>query len=136
MTGVDPVLSQIASTGIVGAFCVLALIMFWAKDKALTKEMNSRIEDARQFTAFVIAIQKEVISAVNALTKIADTLEKREEERERLLHELEKQREEKQRLESALQMQQHASSAGFQPQDDPRRTGPRPPTITTPRRDP
>lgn len=125
MTGVDPVLSQIASTGIVGAFCVLALIMFWAKDKALTKEMNSRIEDARQ-----------VISAVNALTKIADTLEKREEEREHLLHELEKQREEKQRLESALQMQQHASSAGFQPQDDPRRTGPRPPTITTPRRGP
>lgn len=98
----DALIGQIASTGIVGVFCALALLMLWQKDKSLAKEMSARIEDARAFTNMALSVQKEVILAVAALTKIADTLEKREEERERLQRDFASAEGEKTRLERII----------------------------------
>lgn len=85
---VDSMLAQLAGTGVVGAFLVLSLLALRAKDASLTAEKNSRIEDAQKFNALCLSLQKEVMTAIGTLGKIADTWEKKEADRQTLAREL------------------------------------------------
>lgn len=71
-------LGQLASTGVVGVFLVMALIALKKKDADLDKEKNSRIEDTKQFSTLCLSLQKEVITAVQKLSEVVEFLEKRE----------------------------------------------------------
>lgn len=84
----QPLLAQLASTGVVGVFLIIVLYALREKDKALDIEKNARIEDAKQYLALSMTLQKDVIMAVKALGEIVDKWEKREEERERLERDL------------------------------------------------
>lgn len=79
-------LSQIASTGIVGVFLVIALIALHRRDGELQTEKNLRIADAGKYLELALALQKDVIVAVKTLGEIVEKWERREEERERADH--------------------------------------------------
>lgn len=76
-------LGQVAGTGIVGALLVLALVALWWKDRQLEREKHSRIEDAKAFNTLALAMQREVITAVQKLSELVEIWEKREADRER-----------------------------------------------------
>lgn len=83
-----PLLTQLASTGVVGIFLVIALFALRHKDKALEDEKNARIKDAHDYTSLAMTLQKDVILAVKTLGEIVEKWEKREEERERFEREI------------------------------------------------
>jgi uncharacterized metal-binding protein len=76
-------LGQLASTGIVGAFLVLALLALRTKDKELSDEKALRIKDSQDMMQLAMKIQSSVIDAVHKLGDIVDSWEKRDDERER-----------------------------------------------------
>lgn len=80
----QPALSQLASTGVVGAVLALALIALWLKDRDLRAESVARVEDAQRMLDLAMKLQKELTLAVTALTEVAKELKL---ERERLLRE-------------------------------------------------
>lgn len=84
----NPLLQQLASTGVVGLVAAIFLYLYLAERKVSQKEFHSRIEDAQKYSSLAMALQKEVITAVQALTKIAAHLEKQDEQKERLEREL------------------------------------------------
>jgi len=79
----DAALTQLASTGIVGAVFVIALVALRAKDRQLNDEKAARIEDAKDMMTLAMDLQKQVIFAVNKLSDMTEAAEKRENERER-----------------------------------------------------
>jgi hypothetical protein len=74
---------QLASTGVVGAFLVLALMALRSKDRELRDEQALRTKDAQDTMKLIMQIQQSVIDAVHKLGEIVDSWEKREEERDR-----------------------------------------------------
>ena len=72
----------IASYGLPGAMLVVMAWAYYQKDKALLAEQKARIEDAKMFNTMALEIQKQVITAVQQLSDLVDTWEKREEQRE------------------------------------------------------
>lgn len=104
--GSTELLGQIASTGIVGIFCVIALVVAWKKDDALTAEKEARrvdqerfrgelsaekqarIDDAQKASATSLALQREAIVAITALAKATEHVEAEAEARERLEREV------------------------------------------------
>ena len=81
----EQLFSQIASTGVVGALLVIALLALRAKDKELKAEMTARIADSERFNQTALAIQKEVMTAVSKLAEMVKFTEERIEERDKLL---------------------------------------------------
>jgi CTP synthase (UTP-ammonia lyase) len=79
----DQLYQQLASTGVVGVFLVLALLSLRSTYNALVAEKNARIEDVQKFNTLCLALQKEVITSISTLAKIAERTEKKEEERDR-----------------------------------------------------
>jgi type II secretory pathway component PulM len=79
----ESALAQLAGTGVVGLVLVLALLALWQKDKDYKAESKARIDDAQRMLAILMQMQKDVTTAVAALTEIVEKWEKREEERER-----------------------------------------------------
>ncbi len=84
----ETALGQLASSGVLGAFLVLVLFALRAKDNALRAADNARIEDAQKFNTLCLSLQKEVITAISTLAKLAELWEKKEEDREQLAREL------------------------------------------------
>jgi len=84
----EQLLSQIASTGVVGALLVIALLALRAKDKELKAEMSARIADGERFRESILAIQKEVMTAVASLAGMVKFTEQRIEERDELIEKL------------------------------------------------
>ena len=94
----DTLLGQLASTGVVGAFLVLALLALTNKDKQLKEqakehtlalqekdkqiktEMEARVADSGRFITLAMSLQREVIEAVNKLSDMLAFIEKRDEE--------------------------------------------------------
>ena len=72
------VLGQLASTGVVGAFLVIALLALRAKDKALQESTEARIKESQDGLRLVMTIQASVIEAVHKLGQIVDAWEKRQ----------------------------------------------------------
>jgi hypothetical protein len=73
----NQLLSQLASTGIVGVLLVIALYTLRTKDRELKAEMQLRIEDAQKFNTLAMSLQKEVIQSVSRLGEIVEWAEKR-----------------------------------------------------------
>lgn len=75
----DPILSplsHLAGSGILGAMLVLMIYAYKQKDKQLTDATSA-------YTAALLAMQKEILSAVTKLSEVVDTVEKiHERERE------------------------------------------------------
>lgn len=78
----DPVLGQIASTGVVGALLIVTMFALREKDKQLKAEMAARIEDAAKFNTLAMSLQREVIQAVHKLGEMLAIWERRDEERQ------------------------------------------------------
>jgi len=72
-----------APYGMPGILLVIVGYLFHIKDKALQAEKDSRIDDAKHFNELAMALQKEVITAVNKLSDLVEIWEKREADRER-----------------------------------------------------
>lgn len=71
-------LAQLASTGVVGAFLVLALLALRTKDHELQGEKAARIKDSQDMMQLIMRLQQEVIIAVGKLSDLVDSWEKRE----------------------------------------------------------
>ena len=71
-------LSQLASTGVVGVLLVLALLALRSKDKELKDEQQARIEDAKSYLKLAMSLQEQVISAVTKLSDIVEYLQSRD----------------------------------------------------------
>jgi|GEM_PF-4496966 len=84
----ESMLTQLAGTGVVGAFLVIALLALRQKDGDLRAESKARIEDSQRMLELALRLQKDVTTAVAALTEIVEKWEKREEDRERLTREV------------------------------------------------
>lgn len=84
----ETALAQLASSGVLGIVLVLSLLALVRKDAALRETDNARIEDAQKFNTLCLSLQKEVITAISTLSKIAELWEKKEEDRQRLAREL------------------------------------------------
>jgi hypothetical protein len=75
---VDPAASvtssvtTIASHGVLGAVCIIALYVAWSKDRELKVERDARIADAKGYNDLSLKLQAQVIEAVN---KVAGILE-------------------------------------------------------------
>lgn len=78
----NQVLSQLASTGVVGVLLVLSLLALRHKDREMTMEKQARIDDAKAYLNLAMSLQQQVIVAVNKLSEIVDAWERRDEERE------------------------------------------------------
>lgn len=76
-------LTQVASTGLVGVFLVIALFALRQRDAELQAEKGHRITDAAKYLELALELQKDVIVAVKTLGEIVEKWEKREEARER-----------------------------------------------------
>lgn len=83
----ETILTQLASTGVVGALLVVALVALQRKDQEAREESRARVEDSQRFLTLAVDLQAKVTQAVHALTEIVDKWERREEERERLVRE-------------------------------------------------
>ena len=95
----EAMLGQLASTGVVGAFLVLALLTLASKekqikelmakhdlalqekDKQIKAEMEARAADSGRFITLAMSLQREVIEAVNKLGDMLAFIEKRDEEK-------------------------------------------------------
>ncbi len=87
----EPLISaigQLAGTGITGIVAAIFLYLYIMERKTSRAEAHARIEDVQKFNTLAMTIQKEVITAVQALTKIANHLERQDEEKDRLAREL------------------------------------------------
>jgi len=73
---------QLASTGVVGVLLALAILALRAKDRELQLEKAARIEDSKAMMTLAMELQKQVILAVNKLSELVETWEKREQQRE------------------------------------------------------
>ncbi len=82
--GESQLIGQIASTGIVGVFLVLAILALRAKDAELSLEKSARIKDSQDFLQLAMNLQGQVILAVNKLSEMVESWERREQERERI----------------------------------------------------
>lgn len=78
----EAILGQLASTGVVGALLVLALLALRDKDRQLKAEMLARIEDAKKYNDMSMALQREVMAAVDQLGRMIEMIERREAERD------------------------------------------------------
>ncbi len=87
----ESALAQLAGTGVVGIVLVLALLALWQKDKDFKAEAKARIDDAQRMLGLAMQLQKDVTTAVAALTEIVEKWERREEDRERLAAEVARQ---------------------------------------------
>lgn len=84
----ETMLTQLAGSGVLGVFLVLVCLALRAKDRDLREESKARIADAQRMLELAMRLQKDVTTAVAALTEIVDKWERREEERERLSREV------------------------------------------------
>lgn len=78
-------LAQIASTGIVGALLVLAIIAIVYLHRQLSAEKDARIEDSQKFTTLAMSMQKEVIAFVH---KHGDMMETQKDSQKEILQKL------------------------------------------------
>lgn len=77
-------LEQVAGAGLLGALLVIALFALRALHNELAAERAARIQDAKDFTAILLAVQKEVLAAVDRLTDLyAMVQDERREEKAR-----------------------------------------------------
>ncbi len=81
----ESMLTQLAGSGVLGVFLVLVLFALKQKDQDFKSEAKARIEDSQRMLALAMTLQKDVTTAVAALTEIVEKWERREEERERAL---------------------------------------------------
>jgi uncharacterized membrane protein len=80
----ESVLAQLAGSGVLGIFLVLVLLALRQKDGDFKAEAKARIEDSQRMLALAMTLQKDVTTAVAALTEIVEKWERREEDRERM----------------------------------------------------
>ena len=73
---VSPAVSQLASSGILGAMLLLLLWAYQKKDQQLTEQSKDNL-------ALVVSLQEKVITAVTKIADLMDFIERRERERER-----------------------------------------------------
>jgi hypothetical protein len=83
----ESVLAQLAGSGVLGVFLVLVLLALKQKDQDFKAEAKARIDDSQRMLQLAMTLQKDVTTAVAALTEIVEKWERREEERERLAQE-------------------------------------------------
>ena len=79
----EAMLGQLASTGVVGAFLVLALLGLISKDKQLKEQAEKHILalQSGRFITLAMSLQREVIEAVNKLGDMLAFIEKRDEDK-------------------------------------------------------
>lgn len=77
MGGVEEASKQVIATGVVGALLVLAIGAIAYLFRELRIETRARIDDAGKLNTIAMALQREVITAVNELVRIVEILEKR-----------------------------------------------------------
>lgn len=78
-------LEQIAGYGVVGALLVVSLFALRALHNELAEERAARIQDAKDGMQLLLAVQKEVLTAVEKLTDLYGMVqdERREEKARR-----------------------------------------------------
>ena len=68
----DPLVTSIASHGLLGVVAAIALYVARSKDIELKEEREARIADAKGYTDLALKLQAQVIDTAN---KLADTFE-------------------------------------------------------------
>ena len=66
----ESMLTQLASTGVVGVCLVLSLFALWRKDQEKNAESAARIADAQRMLDLAMTLQKDSTIAINALTAL------------------------------------------------------------------
>jgi uncharacterized membrane protein YccC len=80
-------LGQLASTGVVGVFLVLALFALRSVYRELSEERDARIKDSQDTLQMILKIQQGVTDAVHKLGQIVEAWETRADaEREERRH--------------------------------------------------
>jgi len=72
--GLTQAIGQLAGSGLLGCVVVVLGYAYWKKDLALSKQSTDNL-------SLVIALQREVITAVTKITDLVDFIERREQER-------------------------------------------------------
>lgn len=72
----SPLVSSIASHGLLGVILVIVGLFAWSKDRELKLEREARISDAKQYTDLALKLQAQVIDAVNKLADIFEEMRK------------------------------------------------------------
>ena len=67
---------QLASQGLLGVVCALALYIAWRKDTDLETERKARVDDAKDYTDRAIKLQAQVLDSVNKLAEVFDEVKK------------------------------------------------------------
>lgn len=78
-------LEQVAGAGLLGALLVIALFALRSLHQELAAERAARIQDAKDGMTLLLAVQKEVLAAVDRLTDLYSMVqdERREEKSRR-----------------------------------------------------
>jgi len=71
-----PLVTTIASHGLLGVMLVIVGWFAWHKDRELQAERTARIADAKGYTELALKLQAEVIGAVNKLADILEEMKK------------------------------------------------------------
>lgn len=72
----SPIITTIASNGLLGAMLVVVGWVAWSKDRELKAEREARIADAKNYTDLALKLQGQVIEAVHKLSDIFDEMKK------------------------------------------------------------
>lgn len=71
-----PIITAIASNGLLGAMLVIVGWFAWSKDRELKAEREARIADAKNYTDLALKLQAQVIEAVHKLANTLDEMKK------------------------------------------------------------
>jgi hypothetical protein len=71
-----PLVTSIASHGLLGIMLVVVGWVAWSKDRELQAEREARVADAKSYTELALKLQAQVIDAVHRLADILDEMKK------------------------------------------------------------
>lgn len=75
-TATATLVGQLASQGLLGVVCALALYIAYKKDKDVAAERDARIVDAKSYTDMALKLQAQVLDSVNKLSDVLGEMRK------------------------------------------------------------